>query len=209
MILIQRANIFSIDCVDQSGKMTRFSRLNGYINRMKSILVLFLAVATLTLNSVAAENQPLNVGDAAPAVSAVTDEGSTINLADIYKAHAYTLVYFYPKAKTGGCTAQGCSLRDANDELAKLDVFIIGVSTDDVKLQAEFKAEQKFPFTLIADTDRKVTNAFQLGDANAEGKGNSSRQAYLIHDGKIIYADHKGATKDQAQQILTFLATQK
>ncbi|MDR2463558.1 MAG: redoxin domain-containing protein [Verrucomicrobiales bacterium] len=175
---------------------------------MKSLARLLLITMTLTVNLLA-ENKPLQIGDPAPILSAVTDSGATINLGDVYKAHAYTLVYFYPKAKTGGCTAQGCSLRDADRELAKLDVFILGVSTDTVKEQAEFKAEQQFPFTLLADTDRQVTNAFQLGAAGADGKGNSSRQAYLIHEGKIVYADHRGATKEQARQILDFLAMRK
>ncbi|MDR1190704.1 MAG: peroxiredoxin [Verrucomicrobiales bacterium] len=175
---------------------------------MKNIVVVALGLLLVTMNSLA-EDKPLQVGDAAPVFSAVTDSGGSLNLGEVYRQHAYTLVYFYPKAKTGGCTAQGCALRDADGELAKLDVFIIGVSTDSVKEQAEFKAEQKFPFTLLADTDRKVTNAFQLGAADAEGKGNSARQAYLIREGKIIYADHKGATTEQARQVLDFLATQK
>ena len=56
----------------------------------------------------------LNVGDAAPLVSGVTDAGTTLNLGEVYKANAYTVVWFYPKALTGGCTKQGCSLRDAS-----------------------------------------------------------------------------------------------
>ena len=51
-----------------------------------------------------ARGEPLAIGAAAPAVSGLTDEGKTINLADVYKANNYTLVWFYPKALTGGCT---------------------------------------------------------------------------------------------------------
>ena len=79
-------------------------------------------LASMSLFSVLfgfAHAESLKVGDAAPAVSGVTDAGTTINLADVYKQHPYTLVYFYPKADTPGCTKQGCSLRDANAELAK------------------------------------------------------------------------------------------
>ncbi|MDR1305226.1 MAG: redoxin domain-containing protein [Verrucomicrobiales bacterium] len=171
-------------------------------------LFAFPCLLALTVSGFA-QSQPLTVGAAAPVLDVVTDEGKTVNLGEIYRQRPYTLVYFYPKAKTGGCTAQGCALRDADSELAKLGVTIVGVSTDTVQEQAEFKAEQKFPFILIADTDRKVTNAFQLGAADAAGQGLSARQAYLIHDGKIIYADHRGHTKDQAQVILEFLAAQK
>jgi len=176
---------------------------------MKSILVLLCAVTALTLNSFAAE-KPLNVGDTAPVVSGVSDTGEVVNLGDVYKQNAYTLVYFYPKAKTAGCTAQGCSLRDAYEDLTKKGVAVIGVSTDDVKTQAEFKKEQNFPFTLIADTDRKVINAFQVGTVDVPVVGSfAHRQAYLIHDGKVVYADHKGTTKEQAKNILDFLASQK
>src|SRR4051812_27746975 len=60
-----------------------------------------------------AKADPLKIGDKAPTVSAVTDTGTTLSLADVYKKNDYTLVWFYPKALTGGCTKQGCSLRDA------------------------------------------------------------------------------------------------
>ena len=61
---------------------------------------------------------PLEIGAKAPAVSAKTDAGSTLNLGDVYKQNNYTLVWFYPRALTGGCTKQGCSLRDAHADLA-------------------------------------------------------------------------------------------
>ena len=144
---------------------------------------------------------PLQVGAPAPVVSGVTDEGATLDLGDVYQKHPYTLVYFYPKAGTSGCTKQGCSLRDAYEELSKKGVAIIGVSTDTVEDQRKFKEEQHFPFPLIADTDQKVMKAF-----GQSGIKFASRQAYLIHDGKIVYADHKGSTTKQAEDILNFLA---
>jgi peroxiredoxin Q/BCP len=67
-----------------------------------------------------AKAEPLNVGDAAPVISGVTDSGATLNLGDVYKKNNYTVVWFYPKALTGGCTKQGCSLRDASADLKKL-----------------------------------------------------------------------------------------
>ena len=121
---------------------------------------------------------PLNVGDPAPVVTGTTETGADLNLADAYKQQPYTLVYFYPKAFTGGCTAQGCSLRDAYEKLSKKGVAVIGVSTDDVATQKKFKAAEKFPFTLVADTDKKVMKAF-----GQNGVMFASRQAYLIHDG--------------------------
>src|ERR1043166_8640208 len=99
--------------------------------------------------------EPLKIGDKAPEVSAVTDSGTTLNLGDVYKKHNYTLVWFYPKALTGGCTKQGCSLRDASAELTKKDVAIVGVSVDPVEKQKEFKEVNHFPYPLLSDPDKK------------------------------------------------------
>src|SRR6185369_2960009 len=103
-----------------------------------------------------AKAEPLKVGDAAPTLSGVTDTGATLNLGDVYKKNAYTVVWFYPKALTGGCTKQGCSLRDASTEFKKLGVGIVGVSVDPVEKQKEFKEKNNFDYPLISDTDHKV-----------------------------------------------------
>ncbi|MSU25040.1 MAG: peroxiredoxin [Opitutus sp.] len=151
-----------------------------------------------------AKAEPLNVGDAAPVVSAVTDAGTTLNLGDTYKANTYTVVWFYPKALTGGCTKQGCSLRDAAADLKAKGVAIVGVSVDSVEKQKEFKDVNHFPYPLLADTDKKVVQAF--GQAALVV---ASRECYVINRaGKIVYKD-KGVTDKQAENILAFLATQK
>lgn len=143
---------------------------------------------------------PLEVGAEAPAVSALTDEGTTLNLTDVYGANDYTLVYFYPKADTPGCTKQGCSLRDSYETLTDKGVAVIGVSHDKVAAQKAFKEKYQFPFTLLADTEKQVSGAF-----GAKGLMMASRSAYLVHAGKIVYADHKGSTTQQAADILNFL----
>lgn len=147
--------------------------------------------------------ESLKVGDAAPAVSGVTDAGETLNLADTYKKNTYTVVFFYPKALTGGCTKQGCSLRDVNAELTKQGVAVVGVSTDPVEKQKEFKEVNHFPFPLIADTDKKVVKAF-----GQSGALMASRECYVIKGGKIVYKD-TGVTEKQGENVLAFLATQK
>src|SRR5271169_1541531 len=109
---------------------------------MKFLLIpafLAAAAACLAAFSTEANAEPLKVGDAAPAVVGVTDTGASLNLADVYKKQPYTLVYFYPKADTPGCTAQGCSLRDAYEALTQKGVAVIGVSHDDVAAQKAFK----------------------------------------------------------------------
>ena len=166
---------------------------------MKILLVLasFLGLATLV------HAEPLKVGEKAPLVSGTTDAGATLKFADVYGKQTYTLVYFYPKAYTGGCTAQGCSLRDSYDALTKKGVAIIGVSLDTVEDQKGFKELNHFQFPLISDTDKKVTSAFGVPEMRP---GLDQRSAYLIKDGKIVYADYKGTTDKQAEVILQVIA---
>lgn len=143
---------------------------------------------------------PLEVGAPAPPVAGLADSGETISFADIYAAHRYTLVYFYPKADTPGCTRQSCSLRDAFADLSDRGVAVIGVSHDPLEAQRAFKARHRLPFTLIADTDKTVSSAF-----GANGLLLPRRQAYLIRDDRIVYADHDGSTDQQAADILALL----
>ncbi|MCX6936504.1 MAG: peroxiredoxin [Verrucomicrobia bacterium] len=166
---------------------------------MKRILA--LSGILLAMFSFASAN-PVNVGDAAPVASALDQSGSTLDLAKVYAKNKYTLVYFYPKADTPGCTAQGCALRDSYEKLTELGIAVVGVSTDSVESQAAFRAKYSLPFTLLADTDKTVIKAFGVGSLF----GFSSRQAYLIKDGKVVYADHKGSTKQQADDVLGFIA---
>jgi peroxiredoxin Q/BCP len=157
-----------------------------------------------------ANAEPLKVGDPAPAVTAITDAGEQLNLADVYRRQPYTLVYFYPKADTPGCTKQGCSLRDGYEALTRQGVAVIGVSHDDAAAQKAFKEKYRLPFTLIADTDKTVINAFGVPTKSVPLVGEfASRSAYLIKDGKIVYADYKGTTDKQAEAILAVLAERK
>lgn len=170
---------------------------------MKPLRFLLLMISTLLgfVANIFADS--LKVGDAAPVVSAVTDSGTTLNLGDVYKANKYTVVWFYPKALTGGCTKQGCSLRDAAADLTKHGATVVGVSVDPIEKQKEFKEFNHFPFPLLADTDKTVVKAF--GQA---GTGLAARECYVIRDGKIVYKD-TGVTDQQAANVLAFLNSQK
>ncbi|MGZ0656674.1 peroxiredoxin [Coraliomargarita sp. W4R72] len=142
--------------------------------------------------------EPLEIGSSAPQLQASNDQGDRIDLGAALSSGT-TLVFFYPKAMTSGCTKQACSLRDAWDELQARDVTIFGVSTDKAELQAEFRAKHTLPFTLIADSDGKVCEAF--------GKGRYSRQAYIFKDGVLVWRDLKAATSEQAVEVLAALDT--
>ncbi|MCC5022288.1 MAG: peroxiredoxin [Candidatus Synoicihabitans palmerolidicus] len=164
--------------------------------KRRTFLIPALFIAMFNLGSAA----PLEVGAPAPTVSALSDAGTSVDLATVYSKNDYTLVYFYPKADTPGCTKQGCSLRDSYEALTDRGVAVIGVSYDSVASQKAFKEKYQFPFTLLADTEKMVSKAF---DAN--GMLMASRSAYLVHEGKIVYADHKGSTSQQAADVLGFL----
>jgi len=153
-----------------------------------------------------ARAEPLAVGAAAPKVTAVTDSGEKLDLGAIY-AKGYTLVYFFPKADTPGCTAEGCSLRDAYMDLSDKGVTVIGVSTDEVSAQKAFREKYHFPFTLLADKDRTVINAFGVPVREVPAVGAmASRQSFLISkDGRIVWRDLKASTKEQAADVLKAL----
>lgn len=162
--------------------------------RLTLLATVFAALFSL------ARAEPLKVGDEAPKLTVMTEQGVRLDLGDVY-SKGYTLVYFYPKAFTGGCTSQGCSLRDAYEVLTKRGVTVIGASTDDVETQRAFKEKNHFPFTLVADTDKKLMRAF-----GQSGILTASRQAYLVDSsGKIVWRDLEGHTKDQADMVLAEL----
>lgn len=144
--------------------------------------------------------EPLKNGDKVPDVSGITDTGSTLRLADVYHNSAFTLVYFYPKADTPGCTKQGCSLRDAFEKLTALGIAVIGVSTDSVEAQKAFKEKYKLPFTLISDKEHRIIDAF--GVPVMPALGFAKRQAFLIKDGSIVWADYSASTDKQAEDVL-------
>lgn len=148
----------------------------------------------------AAKGNPLEIGAPAPAVDALNQDGKTISLPDLYE-EGLVLVYFYPKADTPGCTAQACSLRDDFVKLKERGVAVVGVSTDSVSAQKKFQEKYNLPFTLLADEKAKVVEAFGVpkrGDY-------ASRQAFLIHDNKIVWRDLKASTAEQAKDLLAAL----
>jgi peroxiredoxin Q/BCP len=145
----------------------------------------------------ASHAEPLAVGAPAPDVSGVDQNGKTVNFKEVY-AKGPTLVYFYPKADTGGCTKQGCSIRDSWSDLQSKGIQVLGVSIDPVEAQKKFAEKNQFPFTLIADADGKVAAAFQV---EMRGKV-TARQSFLIKDGKIAWTMLKASTETHARDVL-------
>ena len=149
------------------------------------------------------DNGKMKLGDPLPAVTAPDQDGKPVNLAEEGKT-GYTLVYFYPKAMTPGCTAQACSLRDSYTELQQKGVKIFGVSLDSVETQKKFQVEDHLPFELLSDQDKRVTSAFSVPLIK---NSLATRQAYLFKDGKLLWLDTKASTDKQAQDLLAVLAS--
>jgi peroxiredoxin Q/BCP len=168
----------------------------------RGVLITMTLISLLTT----ARAEPLAVGAPAPTLSALTDAGEKLALGSIY-AKGYTLVYFFPKADTPGCTAEGCSLRDAYQDLSDKGVTVIGVSTDEVPAQKAFREKYHFPFTLLADRDRAVITAFGVPVREIPLLGAiASRQSFLINkDGRIVWRDLNASTKQQAADVLKAL----
>jgi len=140
----------------------------------------------------------LDVGAPAPEVTATDQDGKPVAFQDVY-AKGITLVYFYPKADTPGCTAQACSLRDSFADLQGENLQILGVSRDTPDAQKKFRGKYQLPFVLIADKDGKVALAF--GVPRMMGLPISSRQSFLIKDGKIAWVSLQAKTRDHAGEV--------
>jgi peroxiredoxin Q/BCP len=112
---------------------------------------------------------------------------------------------------TPGCTAQACSLRDQNADIAKKGAAILGVSTQDVASHQRFTAKHRLNFPLLADTDRSVARAYGtigggLGGALRGMLGMAERVTFVIDErGRIAHVIDDVNTRDHAAQVLALL----
>jgi peroxiredoxin Q/BCP len=100
----------------------------------------------------------LEEGDPAPGFSVATSGGGKISLADFKGQNV--ILYFYPKDDTPGCTKEACGFRDGFAAFKKKGAVILGVSPDSVKKHDKFVEKFKLPFTLLADEDKAIANAY-------------------------------------------------
>jgi peroxiredoxin Q/BCP len=146
----------------------------------------------------------LKKGDKAPDFSALDESGKLHKLAD-YKGKKL-VVFFYPKANTPGCTAEACDLRDNFSRFEANNFALLGVSADSQKAQAKFKDKFEFPFSLLADEDKSVIQAFGVwGPKKFMGKDYDGihRTTFIIDENGIIYeVISEVKTKEHASQIL-------
>jgi peroxiredoxin Q/BCP len=146
----------------------------------------------------------LKVNDKAPNFVGLDQQGKTIQTAD-FAGKKYA-VYFYPKDNTPGCTVQACNLRDNYDALSTAGISIIGVSMDTEASHLKFISKFELPFPLIADTDKKVIETFQVwGPKKFMGKDYDGihRTTFVMDENNVIQGIiSKPKTKEHASEIL-------
>lgn len=146
----------------------------------------------------------LQAGDTAPDFTVKDQNGNEIKLSD-FRGNRVVL-YFYPEDDTPGCTKEACSLRDGFAEFEKQGIKILGVSTDDEKSHQKFISKYELPFSLLADTDHAVSEAYDsYGEKKFMGKTYNGvlRKTFLIDEqGKIKRIFDKVKVDEHASEVL-------
>ncbi|MEJ7560542.1 MAG: thioredoxin-dependent thiol peroxidase [Pedobacter sp.] len=149
----------------------------------------------------------LKEGQTAPEFKAKDQDGNEVSLSQF--AGKTVVLYFYPKDDTPGCTAEACDFRDNYQGLAAKEIVVLGVSVDDEKSHKKFVTKHSLPFTLLADTDKKIVEAYGVwGEKSMYGKTymGTNRKTFIIDkEGKIAHIIIKVDTKNATAQVLELL----
>ena len=150
----------------------------------------------------------LETGSRAPDFTLPDQDGEEVTLSDL--RDETVVLYFYPKADTPGCTTQACSIRDRAGEYDAAGAVVIGVSPDPVADVKKFHAKQSLNFTLLADEDHAVCEAFGVwGEKSMYGKTymGAQRATFIIDgSGTIVHVIPKASPKTHDDEVLAALA---
>lgn len=137
----------------------------------------------------------------APEFSLPDESGSIHTLKDF--AGQWLVLYFYPADDTPGCTVEACSLRDARDDIASLGAQIVGVSKDPAPSHEKFKAKYSLNFTLLADPDKKVIEAYGAWGKKQFGQEGTLRKTFIINqDGQVVKIFGRVTPEGHGEQIV-------
>jgi thioredoxin-dependent peroxiredoxin len=146
----------------------------------------------------------LKEGSAAPQFSTTDANGDTVSLKDLRGEKV--VLYFYPKDDTPGCTKEACSFRDAFSKFKKRGIRVLGISPDSETSHKKFTAKYKLPFTLLADTDHAIADAYgAYGEKKFMGRTYMGvlRTTFLIDEkGKIKKIFSKVKPDEHANEVL-------
>ncbi len=141
-----------------------------------------------------------------PSFEVSDHEGNTVKSEDFIGKGRKTVIYFYPKDNTPGCTAEACSIRDGYDDLTEAGYNVVGVSKDGAKSHSGFRSRHGLPFTLLSDPSAKMLQDFGVwGEKKMYGKtvmGTLRRTFVFSEDGILERVIEKVDVKNAAAQIL-------
>ena len=143
-------------------------------------------------------------GKLAPNITAKDANGDTVRLKDLRGQKV--VLYFYPKDDTPGCTKEACSFRDAFADFKKRDIKVLGVSVNSEASHKKFAAKYKLPFTLLADPDHSIADAYgAYGEKKFMGRTylGVKRMTFLINEkGQVKKVFEKVKPEDHAREVL-------
>ena len=146
----------------------------------------------------------LNIGDRMPDFEVMDQDGNKVSSKDLIGKK--TIIYFYPKDNTSGCTDEACNIRDNHEALIARGYNVVGVSKDSVNSHKKFKEKHNLPFTLLSDTSTEMLQAFGAwGEKKMYGKtvmGTIRKTFIFDENGILTEIIEKVDTKNHAAQIL-------
>jgi thioredoxin-dependent peroxiredoxin len=150
-------------------------------------------------------------GDLAPDFSLPDETGTIHRLAD--QRDHFTVVYFYPKDDTPGCTVEACAFRDANDDLVAAGAVVWGISPDDARSHGRFREKFHLNFPLLSDEDHATAEAYGAWVQKTKyGRTymGVQRSTFLVGpDGRIAHAWHQVKPEEHAADVAAVLAAAK
>ena len=171
-----------------------------------------------------AETHNIDIGMIITPFNANTDQGALWRLSDHLADDQYLVIYFYPAAMTGGCTAQACAYRDISPQFKQLDVEVVGISGDSVQGLQVFKEAYNLNFTLLSDVNGTLAQRFGVpyGDGGSLlrkvndqevtlNRGQSiSRWTFVLNaQGQVVFKDTQVNAGQDANKVLDFIRRQK
>lgn len=148
----------------------------------------------------------LKIGDKMPSFEVSDQNGNIVKSDDFIGNGRKTVIYFYPKDNTSGCTAEACSFRDSYEAMTAAGYNVVGVSKDSAKSHSGFAAKHELPFTLLSDPSTRMLQDFGAwGEKKMYGKtvlGTLRRTFIFDESGVLERIIEKVDTKNSAAQVL-------
>ena len=183
-----------------------------------------VALLSIITPLIGATLKTVNIGDQIAVFNANNDEGELWALSEHLKPGQYLVVYFYPAAMTGGCTAQACAYRDASAVLAKHKIDVVGVSGDAVNGLKAFKQVHDLNFPLLSDVNGLIAERFGVPqrkggslvrtvngkDLTLKRGQSSSRWTFVLDgQGKIVFKDTQVKAAEDSAKVIEFVRSTK